>query len=53
MFLKKRKPLAISMNYFVRDLRNEIALASTKKSKRFYVSVIGDVLLIFVQMAES
>ena len=37
------------MNYFVKNLRNEIALAGTGKLMRFYMSGIRDVvLLIFV-----
>ena len=51
--LKKRKPLAIGLNYFVKSLRNKIALANTRKLIRFYSNDIIDVmLLIFTEITQ-
>ena len=52
LFLKKRKPFAFSLNHFVKNLRNNFALARTGKLIGFYTSGIRDVgLLKFIQMA--
>ena len=51
ILLKKRKTFAISMNYFMKNLRNEITLVSTEKLMRSYTSGTRDVmLLILIQM---
>ena len=46
ILLKKRKTFAVSMNYFMKNLRNEIALANTEKLMRSYTSGTRDVVLL-------
>ena len=51
ILLKKRKTFTVSMNYFMKNLRNEIDLASSEKLMRSYTSDNRDnVLLKFIQM---
>ena len=46
IMIKKRKTFAVSMNYFMKNLRNEIALASTEKLIRSYTSITRDFMLL-------
>ena len=53
LLLKKKRPFAFSSNYFVKNLTNEIALASTGKLIGISMSGTRDVVLsIFMQMAQ-
>ena len=47
------KDYVASMNYFVKNLRNVIGLASTKKSMTFYSCGIRDVVVrMFIRMVQ-